>query len=176
MKKIVITFGLIGGVLVSGLMYLTMPHGKEQADFENGEILGYLSMIIALSTIFFGIKILRDKHQGGKITFKRGFVLGLYITLVASALYIISWEIYYQTIAKDFMDQYMNYSMEKLKSSGASSVQIQEQQAQMETMKEWYKIPVIRFGFTFMEIFPVGLVISLISAAILRKKEILPAA
>src|ERR1700754_1014324 len=121
MKKIVITFGLIAVVLVCLFMYLTMPHGKEQADFENGEILGYLSMIIALSTIFFGVKILRDKHQGGVITFKRGFVLGLYITLVSAVMYIIGWEIYYQTTAKDFMDQYMNYSIEKLKSSGASA-------------------------------------------------------
>src|SRR5690349_19857432 len=97
MKRIVLIFGLIGGVIVTSLMLLMLPETKE--DFKSGEIIGYSTMLIALSSIFFAIKLHRDKNLGGSITFGKGFLLGLYITLVAGVIYSIGWEIYYQTSA-----------------------------------------------------------------------------
>jgi hypothetical protein len=175
MKKIVITFGLIGGVLVSVLMGFSMSLWQEELNFEMGEVMGYLSMIISLSSIFFGIKSYRDNHLAGAISFGRGFLVGLYITLVASAMYAVGWEIYYNTKASDFMEKYTAHTLEKAKADGATDAEIEKKRSEMASMTEWYKNPVIRFAWSIVEIFPVGLLITLLSAGLLRKREILPA-
>jgi len=172
MKKVVITFGLTAGAIVVVLMYLTMPIGKEKANYDMGQILGYVSMIVAFTMIFFGVKVLRDKHYAGKITFGKGFVTGLYITLIAALMYCVGWEIYYNTSASNFMADYTTYYIEKMKDEGASEKEITEMTAEMASMQEMYKNPAIRFGFTFLEIFPVGLVISLVSAGILHRTQV----
>lgn len=171
MKKVVITYGLIAGVLVTGLMYLNISLSGDEIDFEKGEIIGYLTMIISLSTIFFGIKVFRDKHQEGTVKFGKAFLVGLYITLIASVIYAIGWEFYYQTSATDFMEQYSSYYVDKMKNSGASAEEVQQKIDEMKAMQGYYQNPFIRFVITIMEILPVGLIVSLISAAILRRKE-----
>jgi len=152
-------------------MYLNLSLTKDKNNFELGEVLGYSTMIIALSTIFFAIKAFRDKHQHGMITFGKSFLIGLYITLIAGAIYAIGWEIYYQNFASDFMTQYTTHYIEKMKSSGASELEIKQQIESMADMQELYKNPILRFGFTLMEILPVGIIISLISAAFLFKRK-----
>lgn len=171
MKRVIIVFGIIAGLLVAGLMYLTMPIGKEKMDFELGEKLGYLSMLISLSIIFFGVRIQRDRYEGGSIGFGKGFMTGLYITLIASVIYAIGWEIYYRTAAPDFMDVYIRHYLEQLQADGTPAEETRQKTEQMNKMKEWYKNPLVRFGFTLMEILPVGLVISVVSALVLRRRR-----
>lgn len=171
MKKLILIFGLIAGLIITALMSLSLTFVHS---FENGEVTGYLSMIIAFSTIFVAVKSYRDNQLKGSITFGKAFQIGLYITLVTSALYVIWWMIYSNTVYTTFMDDYTSWSLEKLKASGASSVELEDSRRKMEEFKEMYKNPIIKIGMTFMEIFPVGLIVSLISAAVLRKKEILP--
>lgn len=171
-----IIYGLIAGVIVATLMLLTMPVGKENANYDMGEVLGYVSMIAALSMIFFGVKALRDKYLGGTITFGKALSTGLLITLVAGIIYCITWEVYYQQSGATFMADYTSYYIKKMQEEGASSQEVEEMKASMASMAELYENPVIRFGMTLMEIAPVGLIISLICAALLRRKDFLPAA
>lgn len=178
MRKIVLTFGLISGALGISLMLLNVSFVKSGAlNFDNAEITGYAAIIVALSMVFLGIKSFRDKHQNGVIKFGKGFAVGILITLVASALYVAGWEVYYQSddeLRATFLDQYAEHALNKLRESGATEAQIESARQEMGKMKELYSIPIIRFAFTLLEILPVGLIITLISAAILRKKEILP--
>ena len=67
MKRIVLVLGIISGIIVSGMLFISFI--DDIVDFENGKVVGYLTMTIALSTIFFGIKTYRDKHQNGIIKF-----------------------------------------------------------------------------------------------------------
>ena len=175
MKKIVLIYGLIAGAIVAVLMWLTIPTTKEGMQFDRGMELGYLTMIIALAMIFFGVKVYRDKHLGGTISFGKAFLAGLYITIVASVVYCLNWEVMLNTMEIDFMHEYSSYYLEKMQEEGASPAEVEEMRTEMDSMTELYKNPVIRFGMTFIEIFPVGLVISLISAGLLRRKELLPA-
>jgi hypothetical protein len=176
MRKIIITNGLIAGAIVSLMQLISIPlMRKGILNFDNGMWVGYASMLLALSTIFFGIKTFRDQYQEGIISFGKAFQIGILIALVAAVLYAISWEVYYDTIGGDFMEQYSRHYVDKLKSQGASDTALQAAQADMSRMSELYKNPVVRFGFTMLEISPVGIVITLVSAAILRKREILPA-
>jgi hypothetical protein len=176
MKKIVITFGLISGAIVSIVLLGSMPLWKNGIiNFENGQWVGYTSMVIALSMVFVGIKSYRDNHQQGTISFGRGFRIGILITLIASVMYALSWEVSYRYFAPDFMEKWSEHYVEQKKKEGVSAATLEKEKANMEQLSEMYKNPLVRFGMTLMEIFPVGLVITLVSAGVLRKREILPA-
>ena len=176
MKKIVLIYGLIAGVIVGAMMMITMPlYESGTLKFDNGEWLGYTTMVIALSMIFFGVKSYRDNHLGGSITFGNALKVGLLITLVAALIYAFSWEITRLNMKGDFMALYGEKQMEKMKTSGATEAALVEAKKKMDDFATMYRNPFIRFGFTLMEISPVGILISLLSAALLRKKEFLSA-
>ncbi|HNP95287.1 MAG TPA: DUF4199 domain-containing protein [Cyclobacteriaceae bacterium] len=175
MKRIVFIFGSIAGLIEVAMFFITMPlMGDGTLAFENGEIIGYSTMIVALSMIFFGVKSFRDNHNEGKITFGKAFQVGIFIALVASAIYALGWEAYMATGTgpDDFMEQYTDQYVTQMESEGASQSEIDEMKSEMQSMSEMYKNPVIRFGMTLMEILPVGLVITLITAAAVRRSEV----
>jgi Protein of unknown function (DUF4199) len=178
MRKIIITFGLLAGAIISVLMILSMAlWDKGMLNFDSAELVGYATMVIALSMVFFGIKSYRDNYQNGAIKFGKGLQIGLLITLIASLMYAATWEAYYQTSPdiQAHLDKYTEHYINKMKEKGASPAEVEQKVKQMAGMKEMYKNPLLRFGFTLMEILPVGIIIALISAAVLRRKEALPA-
>ncbi|NOG45617.1 MAG: DUF4199 domain-containing protein [Calditrichaeota bacterium] len=171
MNKNLLKLGGISGAILVLLMYITMPFMGNEISFEIAETLGYLTMILALApTIYVGIKSQRDSNGSGEITLASGFKNGLFITLVASIIYTTGWMAYLHTADTDFMETFYEQTIEDLKNSDQSEEEIAEQITQMEDFKELYKNPFIQIGVTFLEIFPVGLLISLIAAAILRKQ------
>src|SRR5438477_12306371 len=106
MRKVVITYGLLSGLIIAILMVIVGSIGGYSGHASYSYLLGYASMIISLSIIFFAIKTYRDNYSGGTITFGRGFLVGLYVTLIASVLYVICWKIYSSIAMPDWMDQY----------------------------------------------------------------------
>jgi hypothetical protein len=169
MRKNVLVFGAIAGVITIIWMIRLMFESK--IDFENGELIGYATMLLAFSTIFVAVKNFRDKQNGGTITFGKAFRLGLGITLIASTIYVITWLIYYYVSGTDFVQQYGAYYTEQMRSSGASEVAIQSQMKEMETFVKMYKNPFINALFTYMEILPVGVLVSLIAALVLKRRK-----
>lgn len=178
MKKTVLTFGLISGAVVAALMWIMMAGWKSGlVNFDNGEIVGYTTMIVALSMVFFGVKSYRD-NNGGKISFWKGLQVGILISLISAVCYGLSWEVYYQTsggAVMEHMEQYTTHYIEKMKEKGASADEIEATSKQMASIAEMYKNPAIRFAMTLMEILPIGIIVTLISAGLLRRKELLPA-
>jgi ABC-type sugar transport system permease subunit len=175
MKKVVLTYGLIAGSIVAAMMFITMPlYETGTLKFENGELVGYTTMAVALSMIFFGIKSYRDNYEGGEIKFWKAVRVGLLITAIASVMYALAWEITYNTMSGDFMKLMVEHRMSELKESGVSQAEIDASRAKWEMFSELYKNPFIRFGMTLIEIAPVGLAITFISAGLLRKKTFLP--
>lgn len=173
-RKTTLIYGLGAGIfMISGWMvsniFLVDENGNW--DFGKSEIAGYAAMILSLSTIIIGVKKYRDKEKGGYISFKEAFLTGLYIVLITSSVYVIGWMIYYPTITPSFGDQYMSYQLETWKESGLSSEEITLKKADLKSQFEAYKNPFVRIGLTFLEVFPIGLVIAAISALILKKKR-----
>ncbi len=167
MKRIILVYGLIAGTIVGSMFFITMPlYEKGILTMENGELVGYSTMIVALSLIFFGIKSYRDNHLQGSITFGKALKVGLLITLIASLIYAITWEVIYNTMT-DFVTQMGDKYFEKLKAEGST-------QAEIDEYKAIYENPFIRFAMTLMEIAPVGILISLLSAGLLRIRGFLP--
>ena len=176
MKKTVLTFGLTSGA-ISILMMVVNTSFADRIGFDMGEILGYTILVLSFLMVFVGIRSYRDKVNGGSITFKRALAVGLLITVISCVCYVATWEIlYFQTpYFRGFMDKYAAYTVDRAKGSGASADEVEAQVQQMKHFKELYENPLYNIAFTFMEPFPVGLVVTLISAAVLRKKERGPA-
>jgi small-conductance mechanosensitive channel len=170
MKKNVITFGLIAGGIVACLLAITTTLCYSDGQMHGSMLVGYATMLIAFSMIFVAVKNYRDKFNGGQISFGKGFMIGLYISLIASTFYVITWLVIYYRFMPDFMDRYATYTINQLKSSGASQQEINKQIAQMDTYKQLYKSPVWVILFTYMEILPIGLIVAATSALILKRK------
>lgn len=170
MKKIVLVFGLIAGLIVTTMMVIGTLMCKNNPNFEASMVIGYTGMLVAFAFIFVAVKNYRDKHNMGALTFWEGFKIGLFITLIASTMYVVSWLIEEHFIFPDFINVYAEKTIQKLKDSGADMAVIKEQTKEMEQMKEMYKNPLLKMLMTYMEILPIGLLVSLIAAAVFRKK------
>jgi hypothetical protein len=169
MKKIVFTFGLLSGAVSVLMMFLTVSF-VDQIGFDRGIIVGYTGIVVSLLFVYFGVRSYRDNQLGGKITFGRAFGVGLLITLISCVCYVVAWEIEYATIFSDFMDKYEAYAMEQALASGATAATMAAKAAEMADMKRMMDSPILRPLLIFIEPFPVGLLVTLISAAVLRKK------
>ena len=170
MRKIVLTFGLIAGAVLSAMMLLTIPF-MDKIGFEKGEIIGYTSMVLAFLMIYFGVKSYRDNVAGGSVTFGRAFLVGLAITMVASSCYVATWQVVYYKFAPDFLEKYSAFAMEKAKKSGASEAKIAATRKEMAEFVAFYKNPFANIAMTFLEPLPIGLLFALGSAGILSRKR-----
>lgn len=169
MKKTILTFGIISGVISSLMMLGTVPF-MDNIGSGYGYVLGYTTIILSLLLVFFGIRSYRDNVADGHITFGTAFLVGLAITVISCLFYVGTWEIVYFKFMPDFMDKYAAQVIHKMQASGATAAAIQQQSAELDKLKVMYKNPLFNMAMTFIEPFPVGLVITLLSAAILRKK------
>lgn len=170
MKKISVIYGLIGGLIVSLFMVLTIPNMDADTDMTQSMFMGFASMIVALSTVFLGIKKYRDVYLNGVISFGKAFLTGLYISLIASTLYVATWMIVSDLYMPDFMENYVEAQLNAFEQTAATAEEISQKREELNAMTESYKNPVIKALYTYMEIFPVGLLITLISSLILKRK------
>jgi Protein of unknown function (DUF4199) len=169
MKKTVLIFGLISGAISSLMMVATVPFAH-RIGFNQALVLGYTTIVLSFLLVFFGIRSYRDNVGNGQITFAKAFAVGISITLISCIFYVVTWEILYFNFMHDFMDNYGAHAIEKLKASGASPAAVQVQVQQLKKFKEQYENPLFNSLMTFIEPFPIGLAITLISGALLRKK------
>ncbi len=169
MKKHVITFGLISGAISAVMMFATLPFA-DRIGFEKGTVIGYTTIVLSFLLVFFGVRSYRDNVGGGAITFGRAATVGILITLISCVCYVVSWEILYYKFMPDFMDKYAAHMVETAKAAGASQGSIDAQLEQMKKLKVLYQDPFFNAAITFIEPFPIGLVITVVSAGILRKK------
>lgn len=170
MKQIVVRYGLLGGLIVAVVLAAGTIYCYNTGKFEGNMLVGFASMALSFSFVFVAIKQVRDRQGGGVISFGKAFKIGLYITLITSTIYVVTWLICYYFFIPDFMEQFTTYSLNKAKASGMSGVELAKETAKMKEYTEMYKSPLMIILFTYIEILPVGLLVSLIAAAILKKK------
>ena len=173
MKKNIIIYGLIAGIVVSILMLFSInyiSHVDGKVDYNTSLLIGYASMLIAFSLVYVGIRNYRDKYNGGVISFGKAFKIGITIVLIASTIYVVAWLIDYFFFIPDFMEKFSAQELDKLKASGASQIEIDQETKRMANFARMYKNPFFNALMTYAEILPVGLVVTLISSLILKRK------
>src|SRR4051795_44912 len=169
MKKTVLTFGLIAGLIISVLMGGSLLLAEK---IGSGPSMGpcYTIMFGSFLLIFFGIRSYRDNTLGGQISFGRAFACGILITLITSVCYVAMWEVLYFNFMPHFMDSYFAAQIQQVQSSGLDPATTAAKVAAIQHSQQLYQNPLVNMAYTFMEPLPVGLIITLISAAILRRK------
>ena len=175
MKRILLTYGSIAGLIAIGGVVLSLSLPERGQSWINLQFLGYLIMLVALSVIFVAIKRYRDRDLGGIITFGTAMLIGLGISVVAGVIYVAVWETYLAQTDYAFINDYFESALAAKEAEGITGPELESFVNDMESMRTQYANPAFRLPMTFLEIFPVGLLISLVSAAILRKSEVLPA-
>lgn len=169
MKKTVITFGLISGFIISVLMGGSLVLA-DRIGSGHSMALGYTIMVASFLLIYFGIRSYRDNTLGGQISFGRAFACGILITFITTICYVVMWEILYFNFMPHFMDSYFAAQIHKVQSAGLDPATTAARVAAIRRSQELYQNPLVNMAYTFMEPLPVGLVITLISAAVLRRK------
>ncbi|MEO6065160.1 MAG: DUF4199 domain-containing protein [Lysobacterales bacterium] len=172
--KYVLTYGLLSGLVVIATMVAGIAF-SDQASVFSSAFFGYTVMLVALSFIFVGVKRYRDIERGGIVKFGPAFGIGLGIAAFAGVAYVIGWEIYLAATDYAFIDEYIAGIMKARQDAGASAEAIAKELVKLEEMRVNYAKPLFRIPMTFLEIFPVGLLVSLVSAALLRNPKLLPA-
>jgi hypothetical protein len=171
MKKTVLTFGLISGAVMAALMMTTVAF-IDKIGFENGTIVGYTSIVLGFLLVFFGIRSYRENVGDGYISFGRAFSVGILIALISSIIYVLTWEVVFHNWLYDFPEKYTAYVIQKAQASGVSAADVARQREEMDSMWALYRSNFfVRAAFTFVEPFPVGLLVTLISAVALRKRR-----
>jgi hypothetical protein len=174
MYRTILIFGIAAGLTVAVPMCLLIANA-EPGSAATSHFTGYLIMLLALSLVFFGVKRLRDRELGGAIRFVPALLAGLWISAVAGVIYVIGWEITLAVTDFAFIDSYSTAAVEAARAKGASAADVAAVIAQMDEFRRQYANPFFRLPMTFIEIFPVGVLVSLISAALLRNSRFLPA-
>jgi hypothetical protein len=165
MKRTILSFGGIAG-LVLGIFIVLLTLGKA-----GNAVWGYSSMIVAFSFIYVGVRNYRDKYNDGIISFGKALRIGLGITLVGSTMYVLFWMVDLYAFIPDFMDKYAANMVKAVRNSGVTGAALEEKLATIKHEQELYKNPVFVFFFTYLEVAPVGIVISLIASLLLKRRN-----
>ncbi|RYG01421.1 MAG: DUF4199 domain-containing protein [Chitinophagaceae bacterium] len=171
MKRNVLVFGLILGVLscINVVMMVDMVYNRPNA--KPNDVIGYAAMVIVFSLTFFGIRNYRNKQLNGIISFGKAFKTGALIALLGSTVYVIFWMFYHYLVVPDFIDKYISFALNNCQRSGFNAEQMAEKTKELENMREMYKSPVFVALITYSEVLPIGLIVALISALILKRKK-----
>jgi hypothetical protein len=169
MKKTVLTYGLISGLMISVLMGGSLLVANKIGS-GHSMVLGYTMMVASFLLIYFGIRSYRDNSLDGQISFGRAFSCGILIALITCVCYVAMWEILYFNFMPHFMDSYFAAQIHQAETAGLDPATTTAKIAEIQRSQQLYQNPFVNMAYTFIEPFPVGLIISLISAAILRRR------
>jgi hypothetical protein len=171
MNKVIFTYGLIAGAIVTAFMAYGIYAFNKNPDFD-GMLFGYTGMLVAFSFVFIGVKNYRDKQSNGTITFLKALKIGALISLIASTIYVGVWLFEYYCFYPDFMDKYSAVAIKKIETSAMSVTEMQAKKAEIAMFKDMYKNPLLIILLTYAEILlPIGLLVPVITALILKRRH-----
>ena len=165
MKKITLIFGSVIGLVLTANSIIHMNMMYSNPNYKGNDAIGYATMVIVFSVIYFGVRNYRNKHLNGKIGFSKAFKTGALICFIASAYYVVFGLLYYYLFVPDFMDVYADFIIRN-----SAPGEIEAKTAQMESFKEMSKNPLFLVLFSYFEVLPIGMIVALISAFMAKKK------
>jgi hypothetical protein len=170
MKKTAIRFGLYGVYVIIALFVINwFVTGGERGNFKTGEVIGWTGILISVIFVYFGLKYYREHQNGGRLSFGEGMKLGLLIVLIPSLAFGLFNLIYVKVIDPEFLNAYYNYEVAQIKASNTGA-ELERKLSQMAEDKKMFEGPVIPFVAMFFSVFLVGLVVTIISTLLLRRR------
>lgn len=173
MNRVIVTYGLLSGAVLSALLVLSAKVMKN-VGMDRTEYVGYASMLLGSGMIFLGVRAYRDTIPAASVHFRQLLKGGLLILLISTICYVITWDIVMRTIMPDFAERYAAMLVDKARAAGADSVAIVAKQSEMAKLGDMYRNPLTRAALTFLEPLPIGLAIVLLSAWGLSRKRPAP--
>ena len=167
MRNSVMKYGLRSVLTLTILFVISLTLGKN-LDYGLQEVIGYVSIVISLLFVFFGIKHYRDHENQGSVTFGKAVLIGIYITLFAALAFGLI-DIIYRLINPEFTSEYYARAVEELNQSFTGE-ELEARLAKMESQKELFMNPFFSFLVMSFTVFLIGFIISLISSLILQRK------
>jgi 4-amino-4-deoxy-L-arabinose transferase-like glycosyltransferase len=167
MKKNVVIFGLVMGAVLCIPWIIMVNMLYNNPEFKSNDFLGYAILVVIYSLIFVGIRNYRNKELSGIISFGKAFKTGALITLVAASFYVIAWLFCYYLFVPDFMEVFTRHMLYQCTSEADRAAKAIE----MENYAKMYEQPLFVILLTYAEVIPIGLVVSLISALLLKSKR-----
>lgn len=174
MKKLIVIYGLLAGLISSAGFMLAIPANGQTIDFSGGQTIGFSLMFLGFTLIVVAGYQLRAR-QAQPVSFGRFFTQGLIISLIATVVYCSAWEVYYQNLSIDYGQQYLDYQVNLMEEQGKDPLEIEQSMADQAAFFETYKNNrAVRLGVTSLEILPVGVLVGTLTALLfgvfMRKK------
>ena len=171
MKKDVLKYGLLSGLALAILLAVTVPFEHQHHTSEGwGLAVGYTIMVLSFLIVFVGVKHYRDTECGGSITFGRALAAGALMMLISCACYVAMWEALTATVEKNFAHEYTAVLVKRAQNSGLQGAALEARIAEARKFEAMYSNPLYRASMTLLEPLPVGIVMALVTAGILRRK------
>lgn len=176
MKKTVLRYGLYASAMIIVIFLVTwLTLNQSGSNYELQEIIGYTGIVLSLSFVFFGIRHYQDHINNGTLTFGQGLKTGLLIVLIPALAFGLFDVLYVSFADPEFLDKYTAYQLEKLKASlPAASYEVEA--AKLKEEMKMFSNPAIQFVAMFLTVFMIGVIITVISALVLRRNPATSAA
>jgi amino acid transporter len=171
MKRNVLIFGSILGMILAAHVVYMMTLVYQNPDFQSNDVVGYAAMVVVFSLTFFGIRNYRNKQLHGTISLGRAFKTGALIALVGATFYVVIGLSYYYLFIPDFLDKYIEHVMIQATRNGATGAELAAKTKEMEQFREMYKNQLFVVLISYAEVLPVGLVVAFIGSLILKRKS-----
>ncbi|MDX2002194.1 MAG: DUF4199 domain-containing protein [Chitinophagales bacterium] len=167
MKKHILIYGLLSGIIVSIVMLISVAQFNSGA--KGSEYWGFGGMFVAFSLIFVALYQIR-KSEGNRLSFLRGLGAAVAIAFITSTMYVASWMVVSHYYYPNFIEQYAELEINKAKANGVTDEKMAKMMEDFDGMKKMYKNPLFKMGLTYMEVLPIGIVMSLIAALVMMRK------
>ncbi len=169
MKRTALRYGLYGVYLLLAFCLVRFLINPHPTNFDNQEIIGWVGILLSVVFVYFGVKYYRDKENGGSLRFGEGLKLGLLITIFPALLFGVYSVVYSEVLDPGFMDNYYAWQVAKVKSS-VPAAELQQKLQDMQKEREMFDSPLIQFVAMFLSVFVVGLIVTVISTLVLKRK------
>ena len=170
MKKDVLKYGLLSGIALAILLALTVPF-EHHTSARWGLAIGYTIMVLSFLMVFVGVKHYRDNECRGSITFARALAAGVLMMLISCACYVAMWEVLMATVERNFAHEYTAGLVKRARNSGLQGAALEARIAEVRKFEAMYSNPLYSAAITLLEPLPVGMVMALVTAGVLRRKQ-----
>lgn len=169
MKSTVYRYGIYATLTIVGLSWgvffllKNLGQGLQEAA-------GYLSILLAMIFIFFGIRHFRDRVNGGYLSFGQGLKVGVLIVLIPAVAFGLFDILYTEILNPTWKDDYYSKYIENIRKSVAAD-KLEAAIKKAEKEKEMFSNPLFQFLLMGGTVFIIGFIVAIISSLTLRRSK-----